>query len=116
MARERAAATRGGPSPAEVAAQQSLLEAIRVEMDLLENFAYHELLLLAKGELTPEQVLGGGAGDGIQDATRAYGVAAWHLAAGRREQGLELCRAIAAGPAWMAFGAIAAEAELRRAD
>ena len=115
LALRRGALDRGGLSHAERDREAALLGSIRPELDLLENHAYHELLLLAKGLRQPEQLLAGDGGDGIQDATRAYGVAAWHLAHGRRDQGLSLCERIVEGPAWMAFGHIAAEAELARA-
>ena len=89
-----------------------VLEAITGQMDVIENFGYHELLLLFKGERTAEQVLGGS--DDIDDATRAYGVAAWHLLNGRDAEARSLLSRIVAGPMWPAFGHIGAEAELAR--
>ena len=88
-----------------------VLEPITAEMELLENFGYHHLLLLYKGVLAPEDVLGAGA-DEIDDATVAYGTAAWHLYNGENTKATALFRRIVAGPAWPAFGFIAAEAEL----
>jgi hypothetical protein len=82
-------------------------------MEILENHAYRDLLLLAAGELSVAEVAGDGA-TGIQDSTRAYGVAAFHLARGEREAGLALCERVIEGSWWMAFGHIAAEAELWR--
>ena len=51
----------------------------------------------------------------IDDATLGYGIAAWHLVNDEADQALEMCRRIVDGPAWPAFGHIAAEAELARA-
>ena len=79
-------------------------------MDVIENFAYRDLLLMFKGELTPEDVLGGN--DAIDDATRAYGVGAWYKINGREDEANEIFRKLVVGPMWPAFGHIAAEAEL----
>jgi tetratricopeptide (TPR) repeat protein len=89
------------------------------EMDIIENFAYHRLLLLYKGDLSLEQVLEGEAapspvGAAVDNATLAYGVGAWHLVNGRPEAAFEVFAAIIGGDAWAAFGYIAAEAELAR--
>lgn len=86
-------------------------------MDVVENGAYHRLLLLYKGELPPDSVLTAGpSGElSVQDATAAYGVANWHLYSGRRAEAERLFRRIVAGGQWGAFGHIAAEAELARA-
>ncbi len=88
-----------------------VLEPITAEMELLENFGYHRLLLLYKGELAPPDLHGAGDDD-IDDATVAYGTAAWHLYNGENTKATALFRRIVAGPAWPAFGFIAAEAEL----
>ncbi len=90
-----------------------VLEPITAEMELLENFGYHRLLLLYKGELTPPD-LHGARDDVIDDATVAYGTAAWYLYNGENTKATALFRRIVAGPAWPAFGFIAAEAELAR--
>lgn len=92
----------------------ALLEPIHADMEILENHAYLDLLLLALGELSVADARGNDAA-GIQDSTRAYGIAAFQLARGEREAGLEQCERIVTGSWWMAFGHIAAEAELWRA-
>ncbi len=86
---------------------------VRAEMDVIENHAYHRLLLLERGDLAPEELLGRDA-DAVQDATTAYGVSLWLLAEGREEEAEALWHRIVAGEAWSAFGHIAAEAELAR--
>ena len=98
---------------------RAVLEPITASMRIIENFAYHELLLLYKGERTPEQVLGslaepGPVGQGIDDATRGYGVGAWYLVNDRQAEALAIFRLVVDGTAWPAFGHIAAEAELAR--
>ena len=94
---------------------QAVLEPIHSEMDIIENFAYHKLLLLYKGETTASELLGSADEGSIDDATLDYGIAAWHLVNGEADQAMEIFRRIVDGPAWPAFGHIAAEAELARA-
>ena len=93
---------------------QALLEPIRADMEIIENGAYHRLLRMFKGELTPESLVA--PGDGVEAVTLRYGIAAWHMANARRDAALPLLRGIVDGvPAqWPAFGYIAAEAELAR--
>jgi len=93
---------------------QQLLAGIDAEMDIIENTAYHRLLLLFKGELTEDDILGSGD-DALQNTTTAYGVGAWHLVNGRTDRAFEIFEGIVEGDGpWAAFGYIAAEAELAR--
>lgn len=91
----------------------TLLQRISAEMEIIENASYHRLLRMFKGELTPESLLAPGAA-GLDAVTTKYGIAAWHLANGRRDAGLTLLREIVDGvpQQWPAFGYIAAEADL----
>ena len=93
---------------------QAVLDPIHDDMDIIENFSYHKLLLLYKGETTTGELLGSADEGSIDDATLGYGIAAWHLVNDDTDQALEICRRIVDGPAWPAFGHIAAEAELAR--
>lgn len=98
---------------------RAVLEPITADMELIENFAYHELLLLFKGERTAPQVLHSAADPGpvgqrIDDASRGYGVGAWHLVNGRGDVARVLFEQVVEDTAWAAFGHIAAEAELAR--
>ena len=92
-----------------------LLAPITAEMDIIENASYHRLLRVFKGELTPESLLAP-SGAGLDAVTTRYGLAAWHLANGRKEAGTTLLREIVDGYAqqWPAFGYVAAEADLAR--
>ncbi|HEX6251254.1 MAG TPA: hypothetical protein VFZ56_07465 [Gemmatimonadaceae bacterium] len=94
----------------------ALLQPITSGMNVIENDAYHRLLLLFKGELPADSILAAGAGGemSVADATSAYGLAAWHLINGREREAVDLFRRIIAGGQWPAFGYIAAEAELAR--
>ncbi|MBI2956741.1 MAG: tetratricopeptide repeat protein [Acidobacteria bacterium] len=91
-----------------------ILQPIEEKMNILENFSYHQLLLLFKGQRTPEAVLAS-AGEGELDrATLGYGVGAFYLVNGEREKATALFRQVTAGTLWPAFGFLAAEAELAR--
>jgi hypothetical protein len=81
-------------------------------MRILENDAYHQRLLMYKGELAPDALLATDSEDPVQIATYGYGVANWYLYNGETEKAHALFRRILEGPNWAAFGAIAAEAEL----
>ncbi len=92
----------------------AVLEPIRAEMDIIENQQYHRLLLMFKGELTSEEVLGGTGNEAIADATAGYGVGVWKLLRGDESGATAMFRWVVAQPQWAAFGHIAAEAELAR--
>ena len=74
---------------------------------------YYDRLVLYKGAKKPEELLAPGR-DPVSEATLACGVANWHLYNGRKDEAKALFRKIIAGPNWMPFGFIAAEAELER--
>lgn len=90
-----------------------VLAPVHKDMEILENHAYHRLLLLAKGEVAAEALLAESAGE-LDPATVGYGIGAWHLVEGRREEALRTFRRVVEAGPWSAFGAIAAEAELHR--
>lgn len=92
---------------------EAVLEPIDADMDIIENDAYHQLLLMYKGEVIPDALLGP-AGDAVQSATVAYGVGNWYYYNGDTGRATEIFRDILAGEGWAAFGYIAAEAELAR--
>jgi tetratricopeptide (TPR) repeat protein len=93
----------------------ALLAPISADMEVIENASYHRLLRVFKGELTAESLLAPG-GAGLDTVTTKYGIAAWHLANGRKDAGVTLLREVVDGHAqqWPAFGYIAAEADLSR--
>jgi tetratricopeptide (TPR) repeat protein len=93
-----------------------VLVPMRRNMRIIENQAYHRLMLLYKGVLPADSVLTASpTGElSVQDASAAYGVANWHWYNGRRAEAQALWTRIVAGGQWGAFGSIAAEAELSR--
>ncbi len=90
-----------------------VLTRISAQAEVIENAAYHRLVLMYKGELKPEALLDQ-ASSGLDKTTVTYGVANWHFYNNRRQDALKLLRTIVPGPQWAAFGAIAAEADLKR--
>jgi tetratricopeptide (TPR) repeat protein len=92
---------------------RAVLEPIRADMDIIENGTYHQLLLMARGEIDP-------ATFATQDPTTVdgvtllYGLGNWYLYNEQPERAKAIFETIVAGPQWSSFGYIAAEAELSR--
>jgi tetratricopeptide (TPR) repeat protein len=98
---------------------KSLLEPIKEQMDIIENTAYHKRLLMYKGLVKPEELLGGAIGgstlaEGVQLATQGYGVANWYLYNGEKDKARAVFEKMLKGGSWAAFGYIAAEADMKR--
>ena len=93
----------------------AVLEPINAEMDIIENHAYHRLLLMFKGEVAADDMLGEAfSAEGSSNAALAYGVGNWFLINGDEERAVEIFDRILAGSGWAAFGYIAAEAAVAR--
>ena len=94
----------------------TVLTPISASMDVIENGAYHRLLLLYKGELAETDLLRNFGSDGnLEDITTAYGVANWHLYNGRNARADEIfTRILSAQSQWASFGYLTAEAERAR--
>lgn len=92
---------------------EKVLEPISSDMDIIENVAYHKLLLMAQGEIDPQELAAQDAST-VDGVTILYGLGNWYLYNGQPERAKPLFAKIVAGPQWSAFGTIAAEAELRR--
>ena len=93
-----------------------VLDPVTAEMEIIENGDYHRLLLMYKGETTPERLLDdAGQGKlGVGYATIAYGVGNWHAYNGQPGKALRLYLELMQLPQRTSFGYIAAEAELER--
>lgn len=91
----------------------AVLAPISRDMAIIENDAYHRLLLLYKGALSPDSLAPSGS-DPLNDASAGYGLGNWHLYNGRREEAMTVFRRVLRGGNWPAFGYIAAEAEVAR--
>lgn len=96
---------------------RAVLAPIRADLGVVENGAYHALLLVYRGEKDADALLAetrakGGASNDL--ATIGYGLAHRWIVDGERERGLALLRETASLSNWAAFGCIAADAELAR--
>jgi tetratricopeptide (TPR) repeat protein len=89
-----------------------LLAPIAADMDIIENHAYHRLLLAYKSASGVDALLDGTAG--LDRATTAYGVGGWHFVSGRKDDAARAWRVAREAGSWASFGAIAAEADLFR--
>ena len=91
-----------------------VLEPIRADLDVIENGAYHRLLLMYKGELPVDSLLPSASSGALDDVSTAYGVGNWYLYRGDTTRARAIFEQIVAAGNWPAFGAVAAEAELSR--
>jgi len=91
-----------------------VLEPIRADLDVIENGAYHRLLLMYKGELPVDSLLPSASSGALDDVTTAYGVGNWYFYNGDTTRAYRIFEQIVATGNWAAFGAVAAEAEVKR--
>ena len=92
----------------------AILEPIQKNMNIIENTAYHNLLLFYKGIFTEEGVIGDNA-LGSSEAV-LYGIANWHFYNGNKDKAKIMFNQIVANGNWSGFGYIAAEADLSRME
>lgn len=84
------------------------------ELPIIENFAYRDLLLHARGLKSESDLLENVEPRSLDDATIAYGLAVQAMGAGDAARARAMLgRAIATGQ-WPSFGATAAEADIAR--
>ncbi|UXX80785.1 tetratricopeptide repeat protein [Reichenbachiella carrageenanivorans] len=97
-----------------IAAAEALLAPIKTRMNVIENYAYHNRLLMYKGIKKPEQLFDPSKGSdmAIDDVTIGYGVGNWYYYNGNTDKALAIFNQMMESPYWQAFGYIAAEVEL----
>lgn len=93
-------------------AADAILEPIEKEMTIIENEAYHQLLLFYKG-LISEDELKGNASLGSSEAVQ-YGLANWYHYNGDKDKAQSMYKEIVANGYASSFGYIAAEQDLKR--
>ncbi len=89
-----------------------ILTPINAEMDIIENMAYHELLLFYKGELEADDLLKK-VEEGSAGSATLYGVGNWYYYNDDVDQAKQIYEGILTGSGWAAFGYIAAEADMQ---
>jgi tetratricopeptide (TPR) repeat protein len=92
-------------------AAEAVLDAISADMNIIENFSYHNLCRFYKGELTLAELMGESDGSPAGAAV-VYGAANWHYYNGQTDKADEMLEALLDTPGWASFGYIAAEADL----
>ncbi len=91
-----------------------LMDEIGKDMKLIENFAYHQMLMFYKSGNNPEEY-GLPINEIMEDPTRAYALGMWYFLQNNEEgksKATEIFEKIIKLPTWASFGYIAAEAEL----
>ena len=94
----------------------AILDTIAEGLELRENHAYYQRLLLYKGKLKPQDLIADQSSPNysLDVATYGFGVANWYLCQGKTKDAKALLESITEGEYWPAFGFIAAEVELER--
>lgn len=96
---------------------KELLANVPNQVELLESGDYHRLLLLFRGDLSVDDLLGETrASDNLSSATIGYGVGVHLLLNGDETGALEMFRRVTSSESWAPFGYLAAEAELARSE
>ena len=84
------------------------------DMAVVEDSAYHRLIMMYRGLVPPDSLIDSRSRAPIRDAATGFGVGAYHLAEGRRGVAMDIWSRVITGSEWPAFGHIAAEYELHR--
>jgi len=99
-----------------IAEADALLANIKPEMNIIENTAYHQRLLMYKGLVSPESLINIEDTENddkrLQLVTQGYGVGNWYLIQGDTSKAISIFKSLIAENYWPAFGHIAAEADL----
>lgn len=86
---------------------------ISEDIEVIENDAYLNLLLVFNGVFRAERLMESSA-DALQNATLGYGIGNWHYMNGREDRAIDIWQQVYDEGNWPAFGYIAAESELAR--
>lgn len=92
----------------------ALLQPISEDMDIIENQAYLDRLLIYKGITQSDDIFNVNTATELDLATMGYGVGNWYFCEGDRARAVTVFEKVVAGGYWPAFGYIAAEADLAR--
>ncbi|MHA1203168.1 MAG: hypothetical protein ACTSQ4_11705 [Candidatus Heimdallarchaeaceae archaeon] len=87
------------------------------DMNIIENHYYHKILLMYKGEITPEELLAIAKEEGeLANAAIGYAVGNWFYYNGEMERATKILEQVVSLDNWATFGYIAAEADLKRIE
>lgn len=91
-----------------------LLDRVVPSLDVSENAAYLDRLLLFKGVRSEDEVAPEMGANPLNLSTVGYGVGLWHLLNGRPDRAREYFEKATTSDYWPAFGFVASEIELAR--
>ena len=92
-----------------------LLESIKKDMNLIENYDYQRILLLHKGELQADKLKEEVTQqNSLSNSTMGLGVANYYLINGEKAEAQQMYKLITSGSQWASFAYITAEVELKR--
>ncbi|MFC1724402.1 tetratricopeptide repeat protein [candidate division KSB1 bacterium] len=92
---------------------EKVLESINPDMNIIENTAYHKLLLFYKGLLSLDE-LTNTKYNWIMNPAVQYGLGNWYFYNNNKKKAKEIFENILKSEQWAPFGYIAAEADLSR--
>ena len=94
----------------------SVVDAIKPDLNVIENADYYKLIRLYQGTMTAAELLKEISGEAspLSKASVGYGLGNWFLYNDQRDEAEKIFRQIILGNQWASFGHIAAEAELSR--
>jgi tetratricopeptide (TPR) repeat protein len=89
-----------------------ILDPIHKDMTIIENFAYHNLLLFYKGELSEKELK---ENNNLASSLAVqYGIGNWYYYNDNKEKAIQIFEEITKTSNWAVFGYLAAEADLSR--
>jgi tetratricopeptide (TPR) repeat protein len=98
-------------------AAEKLLIPITKDMKIIEDYSYHDLVLMYKGLKTPGSLLvykkERGTDPALENATRGYGIGNWYYYNGQKEKAKEMFEKVLKTKNRAAFGYIAAETDYK---
>lgn len=96
-----------------LAAAKDLIRPIGRRMDIIENYSYHQRILMYKGQYEAQSLLANATSqDKSIHPTLGYGIGNYYLYNGEVAQATEIFEKILLSPEWDAFGYIATEVDM----
>lgn len=94
-----------------------VLAPIRPGLEIIENDGYYRLLLMYKGQVSPQSLHADALKEGSSPGAHSilYGIGNWYSYNGRRKEALKVFQHILASDQWTSFGYIAAEVDCEKA-
>ncbi len=96
---------------------KKVTDKVHKKMKIIENHYYHKIMLMYKGEISPEELLELASEEGdLANAAIGYAVGNWYFYNGKKEKAKTIFEEVVSLDNWATFGYIAAEADLKRIE